>query len=186
MAGGHRDGESTGSTILVCAPADRQPTCPAVGVPDDVDTLNALCVSIEGDPESRLGAIRDWGVTLDRTGVVTAGSGGTVPEGPDRSYTIDVIEDVEQLSALGTNVRDTIRSWADGDSPTVLCFDSVTGLLARADMDLTFEFLLVLTEAIRGSGAVSHFHFDPTVHQGADRRTLEHVFDHVVEAGGSE
>lgn len=186
MAGSQRGGESTGSAILVCAPADRRPTCPAVGVPDDVDALDVLCVSIDGDPEARLGAIRDWGVELDRTGIVTVGAGAAAPEHSDRSYTMDVIEDVEQLSALGTNVRDTLRSWEDGDSPTVLCFDSVTGLLGRADMDLTFEFLLVLTEAIRGSGAVSHFHFDPTAHQGADRRTLEHVFDHVVEAGGSE
>lgn len=186
MAGSHRGGEAGGSAILVCAPEDRQPTCPAVGVADDVDAINVLCVSIDGDPESRLRAIREWGVTLERTGVVSVETDEAVPPDPDCSYSIDVIEDVDQLSALGTNVRDTLNEWAEGEVPTVLCFDSVTSLLQRADMDLTFEFLLVLTESIRGSGAVSHFHYDPATQQGADRRTLEHVFDHVVEAGGSE
>lgn len=185
MAGSEHDGPG-GSAILVCAPGDRSVTCPAVGVPEGVDSIDVLCVSIEGAPDARFAAIKEWGVALNRTGVVGVGADGSTPVDPDRAFSMDVTEDVEQLSTLGTNVRDTLQDWADVDNPTVLCFDSVTELLARADVDLTFEFLLVLTEAIRESGAVSHFHFDPAAHDGADRRTLEHVFDHVVEAGGSE
>ena len=183
MGGSPRGSEAGGRAILVCAPADRPPTCPAVGITDDADAVNVLCVSIDGDPESRLRAIRAWGVGLERIGLVTVGTDEVAPSNPDRTYAIDVIEDIDQLSALGTNVRDTLSEWATAGVPTVLCFDSVTSLLDRVDIELTFEFLLVLTESIRGIGAVSHFHFDPTRREGADRRTLEHVFDHVVEAG---
>lgn len=184
MGGRSTDEADRGNCILICGSGDAAGPCPSLGLPDDAEGLDVLCVTFDGAVHDRLDAMRAWGLPIERTGVVAVGTAVDVSEPSDRAVELPVVEDVDQMSDLGTNVRDTLQSWADDDVPSAMCFDSVTALLEVVDLDLAFEFLLVLTESIRPTGVTAHFHFDPSVADDESRRTIEHLFDHVVEAGG--
>ena len=182
-AGSDDPGSGDGRAVLVCSPAGGGgpwDACADLLSPGEDDPVDLLYVCFSGDPAARLDALRERGVSLDRTAVASIGADVEGAD-PDRTYTVGDIEAVEELSDLGMYVRDAVFDWADRDGPTAVCFDSVTEMLERADLELTFEFLLVLIEGIRPSGAVAHFHFDPEAHDGQTRRTLEHLFDETIE-----
>lgn len=182
-AGSADGGPGGGRAVLVCSAADGGApwdACDDLLRFGDDEPVDLLYVCFSGDPAARLDALRERGVPLGRTAVASIGA-DVEDLDPDRTYTVADIEAVEELSDLGMYVRDAVFDWAADDAPTAVCFDSVTAMLERADVELTFEFLLVLIEGIRPSGAVAHFHFDPDAHDGQTRRTLEHLFDETVE-----
>ena len=169
---------------LVVAPEGGDGAC--TPIPGDDDGVNVLCVSFSGEPAARLDEIDRRGVTLARTGVVAVGDDGVDARDPDLAVTVERLESVDQLSELGTRVRDVTREWAGDDAPTVLCFDSIDDLLELAGVELAFEFLLVLIEGIRPAGVDSHFHFDPDAHEGASQRTIRQLFDDEVDGAPRE
>lgn len=181
---GHGAGD--GRAVLVCSPGEAEASwdaCVDLLAPGDAEGVDLLYVCFSGDPTARLDALRERGVPIERTAVASIGADVDGAD-PDRSYTLGDIEAVEELSDLGMYVRDVVFDWADDDAHTAVCFDSITEMLSRADLELTFEFLLVLVEGIRPSGAAAHFHFDPDAHDAQTRRTLEHLFDETISHGG--
>lgn len=143
--------------------------------------VDLLLVSVDGDASGRLEAIRGRGHPIDRVRVVTVG-GATTPEA-DRSFAVEDVQSVEELSELGRYVRDVVVEWGGGEAATVVCFDSVTALLARVDLPLTFEFLLVLVDAIRPAGATAYFLHEPGAHDEQTLRTIQHIFDETIDDG---
>jgi len=178
---------ASGRAILLCAPSEsltRHDACLDLLVPTDGDAVDVLCVSLSGDPVDHLEAIRSQGVDVARTALASVGADRGVDEDLDRSFSVESLETVDQLSDLGMYVREVLEDWAASDAPSVVCFDSVDDLLERADLDLVFEFLLVFVEGIRPWDPTAHFHFDPDEHDGTTRRTLAHLFDDVVDVDG--
>lgn len=164
--------------------AEHETACTDLLEPSGADVVDVLFVSFLGVPRDRLETLRGRPVTVDRTAMITVGESGDAGFDPDRTVSLASVAAVDHLSELGSSVRDVLHDWAEKDATSVLCFDSVTALLERADLELTFEFLLVLIEGIRPTGTISHFHIDADAHDTTTLRTLEHVFDEVLELDG--
>ena len=173
-----------GRATLLCAPrgdGSAGDACFEHLTPEEGTVVDLLMVSFSGDAEDRLDALRGRGVTVDRVAVATVD--GSVSAGEvDRAYAVESIESMERLSDLGTYVRDVVADWAYDGNPSVVCFDAVDDLIVRSGLEVAFEFLLVLIEGVRPWGVDAHFHFDPAAHDGETRRTLEPLFDDVVDA----
>lgn len=88
------------------------------------------------------------------------------------------------LTELGIAVGRFLADWSDNPNRTVVCFDSITGMLQWTELEPAFRFLHVLEARLEGARAISHFHCDPTVHDATTIGVLEQLFDHVID--GSE
>lgn len=169
-----------GRAALLCSSPDPRGSCLDAAVPSGAEAIDLLIVSFTGSPVDRLEAVRDRGLVVERSAVASVDDDPDEPGPVDRTYAVESVESVDRLSDLGMYIRDVVVEWAYDGNPSVVCFDAVDDLLARADLEVVFEFLLVVVEGIRPWGALAHFHFDPEAHDGATRRTLEPLFDEVV------
>lgn len=170
------------ATLLCSSPGDaaaREP-CADLLTPSDGDAADLLLISFTGTISDRLDTLRARGVDVDHSAAVILADQDAEAEAVDRTYAVESVETVDRLSDLGMTIRDVVAEWAYDGNPTLVCFDAVDDLIARAELEVVFEFLLVLIEGIRPWGAMAHFHFDPAAHDGETRRTLEPLFDDVV------
>ena len=90
----------------------------------------------------------------------------------------------EDLTGLGIALSESLSPAGGGDAdPTrfVLAYDSVTALLQYVDTERTFRFLHVLTSRVRAANALGVFFMDPAAHDDRTVRTVEALFDAVVE-----
>lgn len=90
---------------------------------------------------------------------------------------VEHVDDVTPVSKFGKIITDRL----DDDGETVLCFHSLTDLLAYVDMEAAFHFLHVLLSRVRTSGARGIYHIDGTVHDEETIIQLSTLFDLVVE-----
>lgn len=74
-----------------------------------------------------------------------------------------------------------LKDWRDNDNRTVVCGGSLTNALQCGDVAELFRSLHLLLHRLRKADAFVHFHLDPEVVDPVDRRTLEQLFDRVVE-----
>lgn len=160
--------------------ADGTRHCADLLAPRGVETVDLLHVSFAGAPTVDRDYIEDRGVEIGRSALVLVGT-GTGDVAVDRTFSVDAVETTDHLSELGMSVRGVLDEWSTDGTHSVLCFDSVTDLVARADFELTFEFLLVLVEGIRQWDVTAHFHLDPAAADEQERRTLAQLFDDVIE-----
>ena len=174
------EGPAEGRAVLVNSPPDHD--CAELLDRPAADALDLLLVTVDGDATARLGAIRDRGHPIDRVRVVSVGD--TAAPGADRRFGIEDVRTAEALSELGRYARDVVVEWRGREAATVVCFDSVTALLDRVELPLTFEFLLVLVDAIRPAGATAYFLYEPAAHGEQALRTIQHVFDETIDGDG--
>lgn len=89
------------------------------------------------------------------------------------------------LTGVGIRISERLAEWArdasHGSSPFLLCFDSLTALLAYAELERAFRFVHVLTGRLRTAGARGHFHLDPAAHDDQTVATLAPLFDAVLD-----
>lgn len=158
------DSPTEETIVLVCigeSPADRL----AVLGRDDVDPPAAVTVistdegmgSIETSEDESVDAVESD--TTVRTTVVS-GPGG--------------------ITGISHKLADVLSEW-DEDVQGRLCFYSVTGLLAHADLSDAFRFLHLLTRHVSEVGGIAHFHMDSTAHDAETVGTLDGLFDTVME-----
>ena len=83
------------------------------------------------------------------------------------------------LTTLGVGVTDRLDAWADSDHGVALCFHSVTPLLQYNTLDEMFHFLRILTDRVEDTGAVAHYHLDPSAHDEQTVNRLVPLFDDV-------
>lgn len=175
-----------GSATLLCSSASAEridEACVDLLVPSGAEAIDLLLVSLSGSAARRLDAIRERDVVVDRSAVTVVDDSTDGPDTIDRTYSVESVETVDRLSDLGMHIRDVVADWAYDGNPTVVCFDAVDDLIVRTDLEVTFEFFLVVVEGIRPWGAIAHFHFDPAEHEGETRRTIEPLFDELIGCG---
>ncbi|UTF55280.1 DUF7504 family protein [Natronosalvus rutilus] len=100
----------------------------------------------------------------------------------------------EDVTGIGIAIGDALSRWDEGKGETedsntdsspnqhpILWFESLTPLLERKGLEMTFRFLHVTLEEIRRADAVAYVHVDSSVHDRETIMTLTHLFDDVVE-----
>ncbi|MFC7213090.1 hypothetical protein ACFQO4_03220 [Saliphagus sp. GCM10025334] len=98
----------------------------------------------------------------------------------------------EDVTGIGIAIGDALSRWDESEgaledsnsSPhqhPILWFESLTPLLERKGLEMTFRFLHVTLEEIRRADAVAYVHVDSSVHDRETIMTLTHLFDDVVE-----
>lgn len=154
---------------------------------DAIEDRTVLLVVYGHDPAT----VREtWIDRVDRTperlGVVGVGpverpldgDGRTTANGRD---VLTVVRDPADIAGLGITLSLYLDDWAADDAPTLLDFHSVTAMLDHVDTEVAFRFFHVLTRRLEKTGTSGQFHLDPAVHGETTVRTLEPVFDTVVE-----
>lgn len=123
-------------------------------------------------------------VCVDETVRSTAAKeGGSSPTLGNDTFSVRTVASAGDLTRLGIAITDTLSEWDDDGNQVVACFHSLTPLLQYVDVRRLFRFLHVLVGRLAQGGAVAHFHMDPTAHEEETLRTLEPLFDAVVERG---
>lgn len=121
----------------------------------------------------------------ERGGAAAASAGATDGTGPpqpgtDAQYAVRTVYP-DDLTGLGIAVNESLPNAAATDRDPVVTFESVTALLQYVDTQRTFRFLHVLTSRIRAAGALGVFFIDPAAHDEQTVRTIDALFDTIVE-----
>lgn len=90
------------------------------------------------------------------------------------------------LTGIGMKLSDYLSSQKQTDTETLLCFDSITGLLQYTDQKSLFRFLRVITRRVEHVEGIGHFHMDPDAHSGQTISTIKAPFDAIVQSGALE
>lgn len=85
------------------------------------------------------------------------------------------------LTGIGMEVSDYLSSQAKTDTETVVCFDSITGLLQYTNQKSLFRFLRVITRRIEHVDGIAHFHLNPDAHDRKSISTIKTPFDAIVK-----
>lgn len=189
--------EGSPSTALVKTPGDEEVT-PGIAADllssRDPARTNLVVVLYEASPDEwmrewlrRIGTRPAdlWIVSVGertRSAAETAGS-GTVVGNPDGT-TIRTVEDPSNVTELGITINECLTENGAGER-TVLYFDSVSALLQWTDVDYAVQFLSILAGRVGRDGRAGVFLVRPEAHDDGTLRTLESLFDTVVEAGES-
>jgi hypothetical protein len=101
---------------------------------------------------------------------------------PDFSDPIveQTVADPTDLQRLGEVVSQFCGVWDDAGYDIVVCFDSLTDLLATNDPEVVFQFCHVLSGRLESVDAVAHFHLDPNAHGQQLQLTFEQIFDETL------
>ncbi|MFC4405254.1 DUF7504 family protein [Haloarchaeobius iranensis] len=163
-AGEHCDG-------LMGVPAADQRAELVVSFPEDVtDRLDFSSLSGGRQPTKR--------------GIVTVGETMQAAGAGRPDFTDPLVEqtvaDPTDLQQLGEVVSQFCSVWDDAGYDIVVCFDSLTDLLAANDPAVVFQFCHVLSGRLESVGAVAHFHLDPNAHSQQLQLTFEQMFDETL------
>ncbi|MFT4889121.1 MAG: hypothetical protein ACI9YT_000030 [Halobacteriales archaeon] len=162
---------------------------------DDPNATEGTCGMLMADADRRVGELHvAYGGTGEdpvrgtdresvRRGVVAVGDGdrsSAADGGPDFSgaVAVDAVADPGDLQGVGVSISAFLDQWDDLDR-ILLCFDSLTDLLAHAPPDVVLRFVRTLADRLESAGVVAHFHLDPTAHDESVVDTFGTVFDAV-------
>ena len=178
------------SVLLLAADDHRaDEACTALLSPEDPADERLLAVGVDRTPDELLERWRlHVGDLPAQTGIIAAGetersaaaSAGAVGPGP-APVSVDAVPEPGDLTGLAIAISAYLDAWRDVPETPVVCFDSVTALLAHADPSRVFRFLHATTGRLADLGGVAHYHLDPSVVDEATVNTLTALFDAVVE-----
>jgi len=168
-----------GSSVLVHAVGDDAPPelCEDLRAVDD-SCGDVLLVEFTPNPADRLDQLTNH-PAAGRKRLLTVGDHADV-RSSRAGLDVASIDDPADLSTLGIEISGFLADSPPAGEETIVCFHSLTALLAHSDLERAFRFLHVLTGRIAAADAVAHFHVDPTAHDPRDLNTLSALFDGVV------
>lgn len=185
------DVDATGTNTLVLSPAfdayGDDACADMLGVAPPGET-NALFVTLTETPDARLEHWRsrvspsppaNLGiVSVDESTRSTATATATTSSANGHVRSVSTPGD---LTGLGIAISEYLSEWHHNDKQTVVCFHSLTPLLQYAETRRVFQFIHVLTRRVASTGAIAHYHMDPTAHDERAVRTLSSLFDEIVD-----
>lgn len=153
-----------------------------------VGAQNVLLVSYTKPPDAQLRRLRNnAGAQPANLGIVTvedstrsvAASGDDATSfGP--SGLVETVSNPHDLTGLGIRITEFLTQWGD-EGETMVCFDSLTGLLQYVDLETVYEFLHIITGRMTAIGAKAHFHMDPGAHDACTVESIVSLMDAAVE-----
>jgi len=90
-------------------------------------------------------------------------------------------ESPNNLTAIGVKSNEVVTEWSQRDTPVETWFDSVSGLLQHADLDVAYRFLDVFTGRLSAANARGLYHLYPETHDEQAVNTIRPLFDAIVE-----
>lgn len=90
-------------------------------------------------------------------------------------------ESPDNLTAIGVKSNEFVTEWSQRDTPIEAWFDSVSGLLQHADLDVAYRFLDVFTGRLTAVNARGLYHLSPETHDEQAVNTIRPLFDAIVE-----
>lgn len=185
-----------GKSVLLLAPSMRNGAahrCVESALPAGGGLVRALAISLDESVDQVVDRWRRHGDGgPDEMAVVTVGDGtrsaaAVSGAGDVRRLRDDVVttsvSDGGDLTGLGIAASACLKTWAGGEGEVVVCFDSLTPLLQLVDTRRAFQFLHILTNRIRETGARAHFHLDPDAHDARTMATIRSLFSVIYELG---
>lgn len=186
----------SGSSVLLLAPSIRSEAdhrCVEAALPAGEGPVRALTITLDDSVDEVVDRWRRHGACdPEEMAVVTVGDGtrsaaAVSGAGDVRRLRKDVVttsvSDGGDLTGLGIAASSCLKSWAGEDGEVLVCFDSLTPLLQLVDTRQAFQFLHILANRVRESGARAHFHMDPAVHDAQTMATIRSLFSVVYELG---
>ncbi len=181
------------SSVLLLAPSlsdHEDDVCADLLEPEADRATNALWVSYTKPPDAQLRRWRAAGggtpaevgiVSVDEASRSVSATTGT-DSGPGfPSQPTETVTSPNDLTGLGITITEHLTEWNGNGNRTVMCFDSLTGMLQYVDLDTAYEFLHVILGRIQAVDAVAHFHMDPGAHDQQTVATITSLFDAAVE-----
>lgn len=131
--------------------------------------LDAWRRSVGPRPENL--AIVDVGGAVRSAAASTASS--DLPPGPVAITTAEPTD----LLGIFEQVRAYLDRWAGTNTPTVVCFHTITALLDHVDPERAFKWLYALTHTVREADACGYYRIDPAAHDPVVAETFVPLFD---------
>ncbi|WP_225336489.1 DUF7504 family protein [Halomicrobium urmianum] len=187
---------SPGENVLVLDPefgVDESPICMDLVTADRSVEQAMLSVTVTESPGDR---VRQWQQHADTTPAAatvldvdtsmgSAASNPTADEHriPCESASVRTVSDPSNLTKLGIEITSALDELtaAEEDRRLVVCFRSLSPLLQYVSREELFKFVHLLADEFARTGAIAHFHMDPTAHDEQTVATFLHLFDGVVE-----
>jgi hypothetical protein len=188
--GGVVDGLGDATTVLVLespAATDRDEVCRSFFLDGRLTEGNVLLVSLAQQADERLELFRGEDLPFPRNlAVVSAedGVGATRTETgsneADTGVAVRTVSDPSALPKLGMSITGVLDGWPD-DEGVLLCFDSLTELLRRVELQRVYRFVHILSDRLAGLDAQIHVHLDGEACDERTLATLDPLFDAIVE-----
>jgi hypothetical protein len=137
---------------------------------DQYTAPNVLFVTYTRQPADCLDQLGDDEVGT--VGVITVGDSSATVERDD--VVTENISTASDLTGLGIGIGQFLSEW---ESPTAVCFDSLTSMLQYVKFKTAYEFLHAITGQIHAADARAHFHIDPNAHDAKQVAGITSLFD---------
>ncbi len=99
----------------------------------------------------------------------------------DGAVSVHSVADPGNLTDVGIVTSSYLAEWDREGRSVVLCFRTLTTLLQYVRLETAFQFLHELTNRVRATDGVAHYHMDPSAHDERTVNTLVALFDAVAE-----
>lgn len=180
------------AAVLLLAPGDvhEEAVCSSLLSTRPPQDTQFLSVTLDGTPDDRLAvwrnrvgelpaeaAVIDVGETTRSASAASASGPGMTP------VSIETVGDPADLTGLAIAISKYADTWTDTASTPVVCFHSLTSLLSHVAEERVFQLLHAMTGRLRDSGAVAHYHLDPTACDDSVVNRFSPLFDVIVEVG---
>lgn len=178
------------SNVLLVGPA---------GVPIEHDICSKLCdverdgkrrrllITTEQTAEERLESLRPYTEeTYDHTTIIVVGnpvrsidrSEQTTKQIGEETLVIETIHDPNDLTRLGVLINKYLGS---DETPPVICFHTLNGLLQFVGIEKLFRFLHILQARVRSVDGQAHYQIDPERLEMEAVQTLQPLFNFTVK-----
>lgn len=115
----------------------------------DDPPVGGTILLVDDDSESRARSVRD-----------------ALPAG---RFSVEHLDDPTNLTSLGVRVSELLDEMPAAGERPVVCFDSVTELVSRVDLQNAFRFLHVMAGVVDRQGVIACYHLDP---EGQDEQLI--------------
>lgn len=168
------------------------------GVPVEHDICSQLCdidtdgqrrrllITTEQSADERLDALRPYtDEPFDETTIIVVGdqvrsndsSDPSTQQIGEETVVIEALHDPMDLTRLGVLIN---KYLGKDETPPVICFHTLNGILQFVGIEKMFRFLHILQARVRSVGAQAHYQIDPGSVEEQSVSTLRSLFDFTI------
>jgi hypothetical protein len=148
------------------------------------DPVSILVITVSETPSQRLSMLQNYLESpVEQIAVIDVQNYDRATNYDQYDGPIDIrpVSSPHDLRRIGIIASRILSEWEDTNTPTTVCFHSLSDMLSLTDdSQRLFRFLHVLHSRIQSADARAHYHLDPAQHDQDSVRTFESLFDAVL------